>query len=352
MTAMKDDNASERAAALVHQAIEVLQRAGSAPSSPVNTFLTAKLRRQYRRGAQRLRRHQSQPRYRNLHTSEELADVYERTVRRDEILEQGVRDLLRITLDLGRVLEENGPEVRETIDTLVTEAKRAAKEQGPGSEAAQRYRQLLVLGWLGQRYHSRKRRQRSPGPPRVSPVPDGSIEARYEATAAEVLLASPSSGEAILSIPPDGRDAGRGRLLLRIGLGEAAWIGSFARGHMTVSTIGMMPDGKHLFVSADGAGYVIDLKSRTLVEETGTHVAGVMRDEASTVFVVDHDGLVLEAFGRSGRLWKTEPIGCGGFRGMAIADDGRLIGEARQSSPPGWAPFSVILATGEVRSGL
>jgi hypothetical protein len=110
----------------------------------------------------------------------------------------------------------------------------------------------------------------------------------------------------------------------------------------------MMPDGKHLFVSAEGAGYVIDLKSRTLVEQIGTDVAGVMRDDPMTVFVVDHDGISLEAFGRAGRLWRTDAIGCGGFRGMAITNDS-LLGEARQTSPPRWARFSVKLATGEVR---
>jgi hypothetical protein len=349
---MNNEDASARAAALVSQAIDVLQRADRAPHSPVRVFLTAKLRRQYRRSARRLRAHQSQPRYRNLHSAEELADLYERTIRRDEILEQEVRDFLRITLDLGRVLEENGPAVREAMDTLVAEAKRAAKEQGPGSEAAQRYRQLLTLGWFGQQYHSRKRRQRRPGPPRVSRIPEDSLEARYEATAAEVLDAPPSPDETIVSIPPADRHSRRGRILLRIGLGEAAWIGSFARGHMRVSTVGMMPDGKHLFVSAAGAGYILDLKSRTLVEETGTRVAGVMRDEPPTLFVINHNGLVLEAFGRTGRLWKTPLIGSGGFRGTALTHDGsQLVGETRQSSPPGWVRFSVDLATGEVRVG-
>jgi hypothetical protein len=110
----------------------------------------------------------------------------------------------------------------------------------------------------------------------------------------------------------------------------------------------MMPDGKHLFVSAAGAGYVIDVKSRTLVEEIGTEVAGVIRDDPMTVFIVVHNSLSLEAFGRTGRLWKTDPIGCGGFRRMAITDT-RLVGEARHPFPPGWAGFSVKLATGEVR---
>lgn len=110
----------------------------------------------------------------------------------------------------------------------------------------------------------------------------------------------------------------------------------------------MMPDGRHLFVSAEGAGYVIDAKSRTLVEETGTEIVGVMRDDPMTVFFVNHNGMSLEAFGRTGRLWKTDTIGSGGFRGMAITDD-KLVGETRHPSRPGWAGFSVKLATGEVR---
>jgi hypothetical protein len=109
-----------------------------------------------------------------------------------------------------------------------------------------------------------------------------------------------------------------------------------------------MPDGKHLFVSAEGAGYIIDLKSRTLVEQIGTEVAGVMRDAPMTLFVVDHNGMSLEAFGRSGRRWKTEPIGSGGIRRITITDDA-LLGEARHPSRPGWTAFSVKLTTGEVR---
>jgi hypothetical protein len=250
MTAMKNDNASERAAALVHEALDVLQRAANAPDSPVNTFLPAKLRRGFRRAAERLRRRKAQPRYRNLHTSEELADVYERTVQRDEILEQALRDFKRITLDLGRVLEENGPEVGKAIGTLLMEVKRSAEEHGPGSEAARRYRHLQFLAWFGRQYHSRKRRQRVPAPWRVPLVPDSSVEARNQETAAELLASPPSSGEAVIAIPPDGRDSGRGRIFLRIGVGEGSWIGSFERGHKSVSTIFMMPDGKHLFVSA------------------------------------------------------------------------------------------------------
>ena len=347
MTVMKNDNASERAAALVREAVDVLQRADNCPQSPVNTFLPANLRRRFRRAARRLRQGKAQPRYRNLHTAEELADIYERTAQRDEILEQALKEFKRITRDLGRVLQEDGPEAGKAIDRFIMEAKRSAEEDGPGSEAAARYRQLQMLAWMAGRSHDQHRRRR-PAPLNIPLAPDPSVEARNQLTAAELLDSPPSSGEAVIAIPPEGRDSGRGRIFLRIGVGEASWIGSFERGHMCVSTIGLMPDGKHLFVSAEGAGYIIDLKSRTLVEEIGTEVAGVMRDDPMTVFIVDHNGMSLEAFGKSGRLWKTDIISSGGFRRMAITAT-RLVGEARHPSRSGWAGFPVTLATGEVR---
>jgi len=343
---LKKDSAAERAAALVHEAIDVLERTTHAPGSPVSAFMPAKLRRELRRGAERLRRGQMQPRYVNLHTSEQLADIYERTVQRDEILEQGIRDFQRIFRHLSRIFEENDPEVGKAIDTLVLETKRSAEEHGPGSEAARRFLHLQFLAWLGKRSHSDRRRQRSPAPRRVLLARDRSAELRYEWSAAE-SLPFPPPGEGVIAFPPDGRDSGCGRIFLRIGTGKASWIGSFACGHASVTTISMLPDGKHLLVSAQGAGYVIDVQSRTLVEEIGTEITGVMGEDTMTLCFVDHNGLRLEAFGRTGRLWKTDPIGLGGFRQMAITDHD-LVGEARHPSR-GWTRFSVKLATGEVR---
>jgi hypothetical protein len=354
MTAMKNDvmkneNASERAVALVHEALDVLQRAEQAPDSPVNTFLTADVRRKYRRDARRLREQRMQPCYSNLHSAEELADIYERTAQRDEILEQAQRDFKRITRDLGRLFQEKDPEVDNAIGKLIAEAARLAEEHGPGSEAARRYRLLQFLRWFGQQAHTHRRNPRAPFPWKVSLARDPSIQARNQATAAE-FLDDPSQDEAVIAFPPEGEDSGRPRVFLRIGLGEASWIGSFEIGRMNVSTISLMPDDKHLFVSAQGAGYIIDLKSRTLVEEIGADVAGVMSDSPRTMFIVDHDGMKLEAFGKSGRLWKTDAISFKGFRDTAVTDTS-FIGEVRHPSRPGWTRFSVNLATGEVRFG-
>jgi len=189
------------------------------------------------------------------------------------------------------------------------------------------------------------RRLRFPGS--FFPARDPSIQARLELTASSILD-SPPPGEAVIAIPPEGSGSGRERVYLRIGLGEASWIGSFEIGHMSVGTVQMMPGDEHLFVSAKGAGYIIDLQSRTLVEQIGTDVAFVWTDALRTLFLVDHNGMSLELFGKSGRLWKTDTISCGGFRDTAMTDT-RFIGETLLACPPGWVRFSVRLATGEVR---
>jgi hypothetical protein len=65
------------------------------------------------------------------------------------------------------------------------------------------------------------------------------------------------------------------------------------------------------------------------VEEIGTEIVGVMRDDPMTVFFVNPNDMRFEAFGTAGRLWKTDVIGSGGFRRMAITDH-NLVGEARR----------------------
>lgn len=158
---MNDDNASERTAALVHEVLKALQRAGNAPASPMNAPMTANLRRQLRRNAARLRQGKVEPRYKNVLTAAELAAIYERTVQRSEILEQALTDLKRIRLAFRPLVEENALAVGKTLEQIINEARQSAEEDGPESEASQRYQQLQFLTWLGRRRQSRHRRQRA-----------------------------------------------------------------------------------------------------------------------------------------------------------------------------------------------
>jgi hypothetical protein len=321
---MKSDSASERIVPLVEAALDALHLAETAPYSPVSRVLTGEEKREFRRNARRLRERKAPPGRASAHTVEELADVFERTVRRDEIYEKARRDFNRISREIDRAHEENRAEVEKALKRLIAEARRSAEEAGPDSPAAERYRLLGLLCSLSERYHHRERRRR----------------------ASEGVPLFP--GQPIIAIPSEDRNPARGRVLFSITVTEAEWIGAFERGHTSFSAVDMMPGRKHLFVAADGAGYLIDWMRRTLVETVGTDVVQIWGDEANTLFFVDHGGRSLEAFGWNGRLWKTGPIGCGGLRRFALTDDG-LVGQARRASPPGWTSFTVDLATGSVR---
>ncbi|MCU1349950.1 MAG: hypothetical protein JWO56_2980 [Acidobacteria bacterium] len=130
--ALKNESASERAVALVHQAIDVIRRTERVPVTPLSKFIPVHLRRELRRNARRLRQHKTQPRYPNLHSAEELAGIYERTVLRDEMLEQGKRELDGISRELEAIPDV--PEVRQTVGMLFLEAEVAAEIHGPGSD--------------------------------------------------------------------------------------------------------------------------------------------------------------------------------------------------------------------------
>src|SRR5206468_7002806 len=114
----------------------------------------AKERRELRRIAARLREGKAQTPSKSGHTAEELADIHERTVRRDEIVERAYLELKRINRELDRVLAENDPEELERLEAFVDEIERAARENGPGSEAMRRYEHLRILGWFSQQHLS------------------------------------------------------------------------------------------------------------------------------------------------------------------------------------------------------
>lgn len=300
---MKNQKTSERVAELMHEMIDVFQRGESIPDSPIETIAPAKTRRHLRRTAERLRRGEIQPRSKNLFTAEQLADLCENTARRDEMFHQAKADFVRLGRALARLVEEDPEGARRSMDEVFGEALRLARKHGPASKAAARYRQLVRLTHLAHMYSSDRRRQKKLDPARRAMAHDPSK--RLFLTPAELLARAPD-GEAVLPFPAVGEDSGRSRLLIRIGVGASSWIGSFECGLTRASTIFIMPDGKHLFVLAYGAGYILDLKSRTLVERSGTEIVGVRRDPEMTLFVVNHNNVIFEAFGPEGRLWKRE----------------------------------------------
>jgi len=343
---------SERAVAIINEAIDALQRGADAPESPIKKFHSREERSVLRRDAIRLRRGQLQPQYGNVVSPGELADILELTIRRDETIETAHADLRRALEKLERLIEEEGNAVRDTFYAMLREAEEEAIVQGPDGEAARRVVHMRFIIEIAKKGDAQYRRKSATpiriGPPlSKNPFADRISEAFIRMMAAQVIDSAPA-GEAVLTFPADGGDAERGRLLIRIGLGNDSWVGSFQRGDTDHSTVQLLPDGNHLLVTAGGAGYILDLQSRALVERIGDDIVSVGDAYNRSVYFVNHGDRSFEAFGIPGRLWKTGDIGCGGFRGLDVEGE-TFIGEARRSAEPEeWARFSVSLRSGEV----
>lgn len=344
---MKEESKAERVVALLKICIDALRDAQNAPDSPMNRYTSVEERRELRRNAKRLRKGQMLPVYENIHDGPQLADIYERTAARDEAFDKA-RDKFRAAeRELRQLTEEDDPEVTTAIAQLVTQMELEALVGGPGSEAAHRLGCLQLIGEVGRRGHDLSRRQdfhRTFIVPRLTSNP--LTQARWEAAAAEVLESLPD-GEQVWTFPAEENGNGENRLILRIGIEPVWWIATFERGNKVPSTVQLMPGDKHFFVSAAGAGYIIEAKTRTLLERVGDDVVSVGFDEHRLRFVVNHDDRVLEGFGPFGRrLWKTD-IGAG-FRKLTLHEH-HGAGEAQRSADGEWSAFSVDLATGEVR---
>jgi hypothetical protein len=339
---------SERAAALFNALIAALKRIEEAPESPIAKYHSHAERRELRRRVIQLRRGQMSSRFGNVVSDAELADIYDRTVQRDQTVDDAGRVFRTNELAIHRLAEAEGEAVAATFQMMFEETQNGALLHGPESEEAQRLRLMQLLMALGLKFVAQNRR--GSGSRRVYLTrkfqTNPALMRLYALSAAEILGAAPAD-ETVLTFPPEESDAARGRVVMRIGVGKASWIGSFERGNTEHNTVQLLPDGKNLFVSAGGAGYILDLQSRTLVERIGDDVVSVGDAFMGSVFIVTHDHRSFEAFGIPGRLWKTGPIGCGGFRGLTFEGE-EFIGEARQDGDDKWASFAVKLATGDV----
>jgi hypothetical protein len=349
---MEKKYASERTVAVIDEAIDALQRGSEAPESPIKKFHNQQERDELRRLAKRLRKGQIHPPYGNILSGPELADIYELTILRDEIIEAAHKDLRRAIAQLEKLIQEEGAAVNQTFYAMLRDAEEEAIVLGPGSEGARRVPHMNFIIEIARKGESLYRRKSSSDSvhvgPRLTknPVAAMILAEIFALTAAEIID-SPPDGETLLMFPAEGGDPARGRVLMRIGLGKASWIGSFELGDTEHNTVQLLPDGKHLFVSAGGAGYILDARSRALVERIGNDVVSVGDAFMGSVFIVTHGHRSFEAFGIPGRLWKTGTIGCGGFRGLTFEGE-EFVGEARQEGEPEWAAFSVKLLNGEV----
>ena len=84
---------------------------------------------------------------------------------------------------------------------------------------------------------------------------DFELHIRQWLSAAELLPDGAPEGEKVLRFGEAGAEA---PIVLRIGIAESSWVGSFQRGATDFTTVQLMPDNRNLLVVAGGAGYVVE----------------------------------------------------------------------------------------------
>lgn len=244
----------ERAVALVMRVRELAEELERLPKAPIAAFLNREMRRQYRRFAARLRAGKVEPRYKNLFTAEQLADICEAACDRDERLEKIVKELRDLADELRDLLAENEAELNQQTMAELLPIKEAARWLGPGSETEQRFREIQQIRRQGQR---RRNHPQKPGKPDLIPLPgtDYELHLRHWLSAAETLPDGAPDGEAVVYFP---EGSSEDRIVLRIGISDSSWVGSFQRGSTDYTTVQLMPDNRHLLVVAAGAGYIVE----------------------------------------------------------------------------------------------
>ncbi|HEV8435396.1 MAG TPA: hypothetical protein VGR95_18450 [Thermoanaerobaculia bacterium] len=327
MKTMTHQQRWDRAVAVTARIRQIVAEIDQLPKVPITIFLNAEMRRQYRRFAARLRAGKIEPRYKNLFTAEQLADICEQACKRDEFLEKALKELHELSDELRAMIEENDAELARGATPSVLHLKDAAEWLGPDSEAEHAYREAQRIRRQGQR------RRNGPLKPQAERIPlpgaDYELHLRHWLAAAELLPGGAPVDEVVKCFPDVAAEDGD-RIVLRIGIGEHSWVGSFQRGLTDYTTVQLMPGNPHLLVVANGAGYIVELVTNALVAEVGRDIASVVCDEAFPFLLLDHGGKSLEAFGAEGKMWSTDAVACGGFRDFDI-NDGVLSFEACQA---------------------
>lgn len=131
--------------------------------------------------------------------------------------------------------------------------------------------------------------------------------------------------------------------------GSQKWIGNFQPGLGGIDDVVEHIDGNHIIVIAGGQAYVIDPKTRLLVNDFGGQIEYV-DSILELQMLLFGNGLWFEAIGERGFIWRTRRLSWDGMR--AIRQEGiSLSGEGYDPMTDSWVSFTVDLTSGDAKGG-
>jgi len=127
------------------------------------------------------------------------------------------------------------------------------------------------------------------------------------------------------------------------------WVGNFQGGAGKCQGVFAHPNGSSLVVVASGQGYVVDPESHAVLQHLDSDIDAVL-DVPEIDSLVFTNGLWFEAYGVSGRLWRSPRLSWDGVRSLSRSES-TLSGEAYSPMDGSWHAFSVDLSSGHAEGG-
>jgi len=165
-----------------------------------------------------------------------------------------------------------------------------------------------------------------------------------------VLAGLPPYGEVATNFSATGLARHSEGLVVSFRAGDSPqWIGNFARGLARFDSVQVLPNHTAAIIIAGGQGYVIDPVSRQVQGTTGGAIVDAFVHPTTSAIVLNHQNILFESIGPSGRLWLSRRISWDGLRLVEVSDN-VLAGEAWRYDDT-WHPFQLDLVSGNVEGG-
>ena len=129
-----------------------------------------------------------------------------------------------------------------------------------------------------------------------------------------ILPGLPAEGPAPAQFSATGKGTHREGFVVKFSPGsDECWVvGNFQPGITTFFTVLIHPNQGFLIVVAGGEGFVIDPKTRELVDQVGGGIEGsLMVSEAGLLLL--YDSTTVRAIGTNGELWRTRRVSWDGI---------------------------------------
>lgn len=167
-------------------------------------------------------------------------------------------------------------------------------------------------------------------------------------TTFEQLAGLPPYGDPAIGFPLEWASRGSEGVVVKFDVpGAGAWVGNFAPGILGLSWVSRHPNGEDVLVSAQGALYSVNPRTRKAIEVCSVAFSAI---ELPDGIVFERQGLAFFKIGRAGVEWSTRRISWDGVRNVRV-DGERLLGEACSPHDDGWISFEVCLRSGKATGG-